>query len=104
TNACDSAYARARPANSSTTSGWAATALGDIEEHLRRRPARVELEAAGCRVGERMMEDVERPVALVEDELEVVVGRGVGDGDGHQVRRSAPEQRHRDAVALSRRQ
>jgi len=51
-----------------------------------------------------MVEDVERLLVLVEDELEVVVVRGIGDGDRHEVRRAAPKQGHRGAVALPRRQ
>jgi hypothetical protein len=41
---------------------------------------------------------------FVEDELEVVFVWGIVDGDGHQIRRSTPEQSHRDAVRLARRQ
>ena len=42
--------------------------------------------------------------SFVEDELEVVVVCSVVDSDGHEVRRSTPEQSHRDAVRLARRQ
>jgi hypothetical protein len=51
-----------------------------------------------------MMEDVQRSLVLVEDELEVIVVRGIGDGDRHQIRRSTPEQPDRDSVALAGRQ
>jgi hypothetical protein len=55
----------------------------------------------------RMVEDIQRPIVFVEDELEVVVVCGVVDSNGDQIRRSTPEQSHRDAglgvqeVALS---
>src|SRR6266545_4180943 len=51
-----------------------------------------------------MVEDIQRPIMFVEDELEVVVVCNVVDGDGHQIRRSTPEQSHRDAVRPARRQ
>ena len=60
---------------------------------------------APCRcVGKGMVEDVQRLIVLIENELEVVVVGGVGDGDRNQIRRSSPEQRDRDSVTLARRQ
>jgi hypothetical protein len=51
-----------------------------------------------------MVEHIQRPIVFVEDEFDVVVVCNVVDSDGHQIRRSTPEQSHRDAVRLSRRQ
>src|SRR6266704_4356683 len=51
-----------------------------------------------------MAEHIQRPIVFVEDELEVVVVCSVVDSDGDQIRRSTPEQSHRDAARLARRQ
>src|SRR6266498_437795 len=77
---------------------------GRLAQRFRLRPPCAELEASGRGVCEGMIEDFERRLMLTEDELEVVVARGIGDGDRHQIRRSTPEQSHRDAVALARHQ
>jgi hypothetical protein len=53
---------------------------------------------------ERMFKDIQRSLTIVEDKLEVVVVRRIGDRNGHEIRRSIPKQSHRDAVAVPRRQ
>jgi hypothetical protein len=63
-----------------------------------------ELEASSRIVREGMIEDLERRLMLVEEELEVVVARSIADGDSHQIRRPTPKQSHCDAVALARHQ
>src|SRR6266545_1108212 len=78
------------------------TWLRSVEQEL--WPARAELDPpSGC-VRKWMVEHIQRPIVFVEDELEVVVVCRVVDSDGHQIRRSTPEQSHRDAVRLARRQ
>src|SRR6476619_6349953 len=78
------------------------TWLRSLEQEL--WPARAELDPPrGC-MRKGMVEHIQRPLAFVEDELEVVVVCSVVDSDGHEVRRSTPEQSHRDAVRLARRQ
>ena len=71
-----------------------------IGQNLLLRAACAEVEAPSRCVREGMVEDIQRSLMLVKDELEVLVGRGVGDRDGHQVRGSTPEQSHCDAVVL----
>jgi hypothetical protein len=63
-----------------------------------------ELDASGRGMREWMFKDIQRSFILVEDQLEVVVVRGIGDGNRHEIRRSTPKQSHRDAVAVPRRQ
>ena len=41
---------------------------------------------------ERMIEDLQRGLMLIDDELEVVVARSIGDSNRHQIRRAPPEQ------------
>src|SRR5260221_296871 len=86
------------PANAAVASGESVCNSGRVAQQVRLRPPRAELEAPGRGVREGMIEDLERRLMLVEDELEVVVARSIGDGDCHQVRRSTPKQAHRDAV------
>src|SRR6478752_7657096 len=74
--------------------------LGSFAQHLRLRRRCAELEASGRGVREGVIENLQRRLMLVEHELEVVVARGISDGDRHQIRRSTPKQSHRDAVAL----
>src|SRR4051794_36711863 len=94
----------ALPGEGSVSKGASSVRLGSIEQYLRLRPRWcAELEAPGRSVRVWMMEDVQRlrPLIVMEDELEIVVGRGIGDGDRHQFRSAAPEEPHRDAVALA---
>src|SRR6266498_2235122 len=78
------------------------TWLRSVEQEL--WATRAELDPPGGCVRKRMVEHIQRPIMFVEDELEVVVVCSVVDGDGHQIRRSAPKQSHRDAIRLARRQ
>jgi hypothetical protein len=55
-------------------------------------------EAAEGRVRVRMVEDVERVVAIVEDELERTAGPRVDDRDAHDVARCVPEERDLETV------
>jgi len=66
--------------------------------------ARAKLDTSRRGMRERMVEDIHCSLVFIEDELEVVVVRGIGDGNCHQIRRSTPKQSHRDAVAVPRRQ
>src|SRR6266496_6245323 len=84
--------------------GPSSIASGRIAQHFRLRPPCAELEASGRSVREGMIEDFECRLMLIEDELEVVVARGIGDGDRHEIRRSTPKQSHAEAVALARHQ
>jgi hypothetical protein len=59
-----------------------------------------ELDASRRGMRKWMFKDIQRSFILVEDELEVVVVRGIGDGNRHEIRRSTPTQSHRDAVAV----
>src|SRR6266516_908246 len=65
---------------------------------------RMKLDASRGGMREWMMEDIQRSVVLVEDELEIVVVRSIRDGDRRQIRRPTPEQSDREAVALARRE
>src|SRR5690349_5310588 len=78
------------------------TWLRGVEQPL--RPARAKLDSSGRCVRKRMVEHVQGPLVLFEDQLEVVVVCSVVDSDSHQTRRSTPEQSHRDAVHLARRE
>src|SRR6266540_6444576 len=78
------------------------TWLRSVEEEL--WPTRAELDPPGGCVRKRMVEHIQRPIVFVEDELEVVVVCSIVDNDGHQIRRSTPEQSHRDAARPARRQ
>src|SRR5262245_11184845 len=55
-------------------------------------------EAAVRRVGVGMVEDVQRAVVVVEDELERLADPRVRDDDADEVTARVPEQRHLDAV------
>src|SRR6266511_1644428 len=78
------------------------TWLRSVEQEL--WATRAELDPPGGCMRKRMVKHIQRPIVFVEDELEVVVVCSVVDSDGHQIRRSTPEQSHRDAVRLARRQ
>src|SRR6266536_6230136 len=78
------------------------TWLRSVEQEL--WATRAELDPPGGCVRKRMVEHIQRPIVFVEDELEGVAVCGVVDSDGHQIRRSTPEQSHRDAVRLARHQ
>src|SRR6185295_16280326 len=88
---------------SGCSSARAPLALGGIGQHLQ-RAAFVKVETPSRCVRKRMVKHIQRPIVFAQDELEVVAVCNVLDGDGHQVRRSSPEQFHRDAVRRARRQ
>src|SRR6185437_933592 len=116
TRSCSSSASRSRRTGNSMTfepdvrtsgfgsgsaSGDSSLMLCSIAQRLPLRPLGGELEASSRGVREWMIEDVQRSLVLVEDELEVIVVRGVGDGDRHQIRRSSPQQPDHDSVALA---
>jgi hypothetical protein len=57
---------------------------GRIAQPFLLRPLRAALEASSGSVREGMIEDLERRLMLVEEELEVVVARSIADGDRYQ--------------------
>src|SRR6266516_1703542 len=93
-----------RTSGSDSASGASSLLLRRMAQYLWLRPIRADVEASGRGVRKWMIEDVQRSLVLVEDELEIIVVRGIGHGDRHQVRRSTPEQPDRDSVALARRE
>src|SRR3954462_12676041 len=77
-----------RTSGSGSASGASSLLLRRMAQYLWLRPIRGDVEASGRGVRKWMIEDVQRPLVLAEDELEVIVVRGIGDRDRHQIRRS----------------
>src|SRR3954451_2371876 len=93
-----------RASGSGSASEASSLMLRRMPKYLWLRTTRADVEASGRGVRKRMIEDVQRPLVLVENELEAIVVRGIGDGNRHQIRRSTPEEPDRDSVALAGRQ
>jgi hypothetical protein len=63
--------------------------------------AKAEPACGGVRI--RMVKDVQRPIVLSKDELEVIARCGVVDGDRQNLRDATPERLHCDSISLARR-